>query len=201
MKLIGWVLAAVVCAVSMTGSLASSWEYYGNTRGRQGDTACFYDSESVQLVKNGLVRVWAKCFDQGHLSKFADNPDKMLTKVQTEIVAQRLAASDRPKYLQIPAVARTFKPISSNPDAMDLVGASIFIDVEELLVNTTPIKEEVSMLSEFNCAQRTLRPISTTVFSPSGKLIKHLDNMQVEPLNIPPDSNAQWLSIMVCPVN
>ena len=193
-----WIFAmTLLWLAGSTAACAATWEYQGNTAG---DMACFYDKDSLVRPSANLVLVWTKCISQVKIDKALEQADPSLRSHLTESLKKRLLIKDLPGFVEIPTVKRTLKPYSTDPGAAEWQATLIQVETEEYLANNGHLKENSTARQEFDCANRTARLLALTLYNETGATKSSRTSMKTEPGNIAPDSPAEWLLALVCPV-
>ena len=167
----------VLCYLDASGA---DWKYFGGTVLSKNKTVIvYYDSESVEYLSNGNVRVWTKAV-------IPEDVEKILKKKEViKKSAQKLIQGYDPPYVLLNPYPKT-----SYDSYIDIIGW-------EEAANHSDIKPKIRILYEINCNEKMIRTLSTTFYENNGGVIKGSDN----PDNwsyISPETNADTIKNIVC---
>lgn len=183
-------VCAVVLLLPVTTTFASDWKYagyFGATDNSKASVA-FYDANSVQ--RDGpRVRYWVKSILQKTLD---DYPGKAGTKRNKEFIdtaADRIASGYVPPLLTVPSLRAKVEG-----DFKDfLIGV---VGWEVVANKNAPHTSR--FLFEIDCGQKSIRTLEGTLFDKNGNP-KRSGSPSDEWKRIAPDTNAAWISEVICP--
>jgi hypothetical protein len=167
----------VLCSLEANGA---DWKYYGGTVLSKNKTViAYYDSESVEYLSNGNVKVWTKVVIPEEVEKILKK--KEVIKKAAEKVIQKYS----PPYCLLNPYPKT-----SFDDYMNIIAW-------EEAANQDKIKSRARIFFEIDCKEKKIRVLSTTIYENNGGVVKGSDN----PDNwsyISPETNADTIKNIVC---
>jgi hypothetical protein len=158
-------------------TLDVDWKVYG-WASVGGDSACFYDTNSVVQRSDGHIRVWTKCL----LLKDMDSLD--IKKAFNGKILENAARKVSQYYVP---------PIAVVDQTIDL-DRSIVITQYEETANIADVKPVARIFYELDCPERMMRELSIDL----GK--RGSANKPSDWKYIPPEGNGAVLLKILCPV-
>ena len=164
-----------------TDALRANWKYAGESPpGIEGEkTFTFYDSENIEYLADGNVKVWVKSVDASEIEEIASRDKSILKKAGDKAVQ-----SYSPPY------------ILSQPE--QAVSANRYIEMIEWeeAANHADAKPRSKRLYEISCRERKSLAISTILYKSDGATTYSSDFGRWSP--IIPDSTGEALENMLC---
>jgi hypothetical protein len=171
----------VILVITVLEASAADWKFIGGTllKKTSGETLAYYDSESVQYLSNGNVKVWIKAVD-------ASEVDRLLAKEKTIIktTAWKVTNGYYPPY-----VLSNPKPEPSFDNYMEIVAW-------EEAANHAEIKPRAKLLYEINCRERMIQTLSAVTYQSDGTTASTSGVGQWN--HISPESNGETLQKILC---
>ena len=168
---------------------ASDWQYAGYSKIGQDDTFLFYDSDGVQRPSQKLARYWLKSITRSNLDRYYEKHEKSLV----EKTARKIAAGYVPRYYQLEAIR------SQYADPTTLRDAIIEISSYEVVANEPGTVLKAKIYFEIDCGERKSRVMEMISYDLKGAIAKS-GSAQGTFQFIPPDSNGEWQSQLICPI-
>ncbi|MDR3501740.1 MAG: hypothetical protein P4L79_04080 [Legionella sp.] len=169
---------------------AADWRFYGSSKIKTDDESLFYDAGSVQHLSETTVRVWMTAFPK----KQIDHVMKTANEKMINATAKKMASGYIPDYCLLQEVE---KSVSSKKELDDMI-----IDVigAEVAANSDNVKSSAQFFYEIDCSKKRIGELSITFFNPDGSVAnsRNVNNDTPKFSYIPPNSNAERLSQMVC---
>ncbi len=180
----------VLLAVLSTGIVyASDWHYAGSTRQGNVEALTFFDAESISHPSKDATRVWVKSIRARDLERYF----KTHKKIVIEKSAERIAFGNAPVFLSLPAIKATY----ADKDALDSAVAELASD--EMMANTPDIQPVSKFYFEIDCAGKRIKLVDGVLFNNDGSMSSKPGRISGNFGFIAPDSNGEWLSLLVCP--
>ncbi|HTZ41242.1 MAG TPA: hypothetical protein VMB77_13900 [Syntrophales bacterium] len=136
-----------------TDALRANWKYVGGTLPGQeiGQTLAFYDSDNIQYLANGDVKVWVKVIDASEIDRLIGKDKKIIDKA-----ADQVAKSYYPPYFL------------SNPDSSpDSDGYLEMITWEEA-ANHADIQPRAKLQYEIRCKEKVMQIVTAMTYKGDG---------------------------------
>ncbi len=179
-------LLSLLCSFAVQ---ASDWQYAGFAKIGQDDTFLFYDSEGVQRPGSKLARYWVKSMTRSNLDRYFQKHEKSLV----EKTARKVAVGYVPRFYQLEAIRSQF------PDAAALRDAIVEISSYEVVANEPGALLKHKLYFEIDCSERKSRVLEMISYDSKGDIARRGGSAQASYQFIPPDSNGEWQSQLICP--
>ena len=179
-------LLGLVCSFAVQ---ASEWQYAGYSKIGQDDTFLFYDSDGIQRPSQKLARYWLKSITRSNLERYYKKHEKSLI----EKTARKIAAGYVPRFYQLEAIRSKYKDPTALRDAV------IEMSSYEIIANELGALLTAKIYFEIDCGERKSRVLEMISYDPKGDLAKR-GSSQGDYQFIPPDSNGEWQSELICPI-
>lgn len=172
----------VVLVISCLEASAADWKFLGGFQLKQkrGDTIAYYDTESVQYLSNGNVRVWIKAV-------YASEVDRLLTTKNKEIIkttADKVANGYYPPYVLL------------NPYPQTSFDTYMEIVTWEEAANHAEIKPRAKIFFEINCKDKMIQTLSSVIYRGDGGTASTSGIGKWD--YIGPESNGETLQKILC---
>ncbi len=164
-----------------TDALRANWKYAGESSpGIEGEkTLAFYDSENIEYLADGNVKVWVKNVDASEIEETVSGDQSILKKA-----GDKAAQSYYPPYFL------------ANPDSSESADSYIAMIAWEEAANRATAKPRAKRLYELNCGERKILTISTILYKSDGTTSYSSDFDRWSPLI--PDSTGDALRKILC---
>ncbi|HQW20440.1 MAG TPA: hypothetical protein PLI90_07185 [Rhodocyclaceae bacterium] len=163
---------------------ASDWQYAGYVKE---DLHQFFDAESLTHPTKDVTRVWVKSIQQRRFDHYSKTHEKLVV----EKAARKIAFGYSPKFLELQAIKGQYETTA-------LRDAIVGLTTQEVMANEPDIQTFSKFYFEIDCAKSRIKLLSGVMYTDNGKI----SSKKVRPDNdyafIIPDSNGQWLSVLVC---
>jgi hypothetical protein len=168
-----------------TAANAPDWRYAGYTEVNGAPHHLFFDADSVTVTSGKTIRVWTKAISQKNL----DVPRKDEDPAFADRSARKLSSGYTPRFLQLPSVQKKY------PDKTALRELAGRFTRYETKANSPVVPDALRMYFEIDCSGQ--RILLLQAFDERGQQGEIRPDWQF----IAPDTNAQWLSMMLCARN
>ena len=167
---------------------ASDWQYAGFAKVGQDETFLFYDAGSVQHPNPTLVRYWLKAITRANLDRYYVTHEKSLV----DKVARKVAVGYVPKFYELEAIRSQHRTTEAFRNAI------IEISSYEVVANEPDALLKSQLLYELDCAERKSRVLEMISYDAKGEISGRRGSRQDPYQFIPPDSNGEWQSQLLC---
>lgn len=179
MRKVLFITLIITIALTSVEAAVADWKFYGSATLFKGEeTIVFYDSESVEYISGGTIRVWVKAIGQSEFDMMMEKNEKQILDKSAEKVASGY-----------------FPPYSLVNQKTNLDDSIEIISWEEL-ANSFEINSRAKLLFEIDCIEKKIRTLS---------VINYKDDRMMEPNKkkgdwnyISPESNAKTLQEILC---
>ena len=178
----------LIFSIAFSGAAqASDWQYAGFSKIGSDETYLFYDAEGIQRPSHNLARYWLKAMTRVNLDRYFAKHEKLLV----EKTARKIGAGYVPKFYQLNAIRSQY----GNADVFR--DAAIEITSYEVVANERDALVKHKLYFELNCADRSSRILEILSYDLNG-LLKRAGAAQANYQFIPPDSNGEFQSQLIC---
>jgi len=167
---------------------ASDWQYAGFSRIGQDDTFLFYDAEGVQRPSPTLARYWLKAMTRANLDRYYAKHEKTLV----EKTARKIAVGYVPKFYQLEAIRAQYSSTETFRDAV------VEISSYEVVANERDSLVKSKLYFELDCGERRSKVLEMISYDAKGDISNRGGSAQSSHQFIPPDSNGEWQSQLIC---
>ncbi len=164
-----------------TDVLQANWKYIGGTQPdkQSGRTLSFFDSENIQHLPNGDVRVWIREVDASEIDGLVAKDKKLLDQA-----AEKVARSYYPPYY------------SSNVGSDQGVDSYIEMITWEEAANHADIRPRAKLQYEIRCMEKTMQTVTAMIYKNDGTTTFASDFDSWTP--IVPESTGDSLRRLLC---
>lgn len=135
-----------------TDALRAHWKYAGGTLPEQGDAVrTFFDSENIQYLPNGDLRVWVREVDASEIDGLTARDRKVLDRA-----ADKVARSYYPPFYLL--------NLDSNPDEESYIEMIVW----EEAANSGEIRPRAKLQYEIRCKERTMQAVTAMLYRDDG---------------------------------
>jgi len=106
--------------------------------------------------------------------------------------AQKIAVYYAPQFLLLPSVRSQY-------DTTTLSDAAVDMTADEVMANTPDIRIFNKLLFEIDCTAKRFKLLEVTLYDESGNPKYRPTRPNAEYQFVAPDTNGEWLSMLVCP--
>ncbi|HZF20482.1 MAG TPA: surface-adhesin E family protein [Burkholderiales bacterium] len=182
------IATAILLGLVANVAHASDWQYAGYDKKGTVESHTFFDAESISHPSKDVTRVWMKTI----LARNLDRYNKAHEQMVTQKTARKLALGYSPRFLMLPAIQTKYTKAKLEDAVVDLT-------IYEVIANEPEIKESSKYYWEIDCAGKRMRLLDAYSFNSRGELSNRTTRPEGTFGFVPPDSNGEWLSTMVCP--
>ena len=168
---------------------AADWQYAGFAKVEGADTYLFYDVEGVQRPSKDVARYWLKALTRTSLDRYYKEHEKSLI----EATAMKIAVGYIPKFYQLEQIKSQYKSMETYRNAI------IEIAGYEVIANESDAPARSKLYFELDCRDRKSKVLDMILYTPNGDIAKRFASPQTNYEFIPPDSNGEWQSRLICP--
>lgn len=187
MPLIRYILATL-CLASSAVAQASDWQYAGFSRVGQDDTFLFYDADGIQRPSPTIARYWLKAMTRANLDRYYTKHEKVLV----ERTARKVAVGYVPAFYKLEAIRAQYTSAEAFQDAV------IEIASYEVVANQRDAFVTSKLYFELDCRERKSKLLEMISYDAKGDISKRGSSAQSSYQFIPPDSNGEWQSQLIC---
>ena len=186
MKILVLLLAVVLPRIGQ----ASDWQFGGAATENKGQTLVFFDADGIQRPSRNTARVWVKSIylvtlDQYYKKHNRDIVEKSARKVVTGYI---------PTYFTLEPIRRKYDSVkAANEEAIGYVAY-------EIIANASEIRISSKFFFEIDCSGKRMKLLDGVMYRENGDLVQGSKPPKEEYRFIPPDTDGEWLLLMVCPV-
>jgi hypothetical protein len=181
-------LAALLLLLPI-GIYASDWHYSGYVKDGSSDTYQFYDAEGIQRPSKDVVRLWVKALTQSSLDRYYKKHEKEIV----EKSAFKIVTGYSPQFYRLEATRGKYRDKAALQDVI------IQTTSYELIANAPDAHVSSKMYFEIDCRERAAKILDLILYLDNGDISKTSSGTRANPQFIPPDSNGEWLSQLICP--
>ncbi|MEI6762356.1 MAG: hypothetical protein WCO22_18095 [Betaproteobacteria bacterium] len=179
---------ATLCFASAAIAQASDWQYAGYSKIGQDEYFLFYDAEGVQRPSTTVARYWLKAMTRASVDLYSTKH----AKVVVEKTAQKVAVGYVPSFYKLAPIRAQY----ASPDA--LLDAVIEISGYEVVANERDALVKNKLYFELDCRERKSKLLEMITYDTKGNLLRKGGSAQNRYEFIPPDSNGEWQSQLIC---
>lgn len=185
--------STMVCAAILLFTqiaVASDWRLIGATTSKGVKENQFFDNASIRRGEGGTIVVWMESIPEQQLTQYINKHDR--DKELIKRVASKMVTGYVPDILLLPDAKKAY------PTDADYQNAITDAIMTEEVANAGEVQKSAMILWEIDCAQKRARDLEIQLFDKSGELKGYTKNKLGEWEYIPPDSNGQRLSDILC---
>lgn len=179
-------LIAFLAALSAGIADASDWQFFGFGQQGKDETFLSFDAESISHPTKETTRVRTKAIAVSELERYLMSHNKSVV----DHTDRKRLTGYVPPVLLLPTVRGAYA------DAKGL-RRKILITSYELIANTPDIRVVSKFYIEIDCASQRIKMLDGSLFDDGGNSLSGQSNGEYQ--FITPDSNGEWLSLLVCP--
>lgn len=177
-----------LCLALSAVAQASDWHYAGFAKIGQDDTFLFYDAEGVQRPSATLARYWLKAMTRVNLDRYYAKHEKILV----EKTARKIAAGYVPEFHQLEAIRAQYSSAETFRDAV------VEISSYEVVANERDSSVKSKLYFELDCSEGRSKVLEMISYDAKGNILNRRGSAQTRYQFIPPDSNGEWQSRLIC---
>lgn len=181
-------LIALLAALYAGIADASDWQFFGFGKQGKDETFLSFDAESISHPTKDTTRVSTKAIAVSELERYLESHNKSVV----DNTARKRLTGYVPPVFSLPTVRASYA------DAKGL-RRRILVTSYELIANTPDIHAVSKFYIEIDCASKRIKMLDGALFDDSGNPKFPSGQSNGEYQFIAPDSNGEWLSLLVCP--
>ena len=149
----GILVSVTLLSGFQTDELRANWKYVGGTLPGQegGQTLAFYDSNNIQYLANGDVKVWVKVIDASEIDRLLAKDKKIIDQA-----ADQVAKAYYPPYFL------------SNPDSNPDSDSYLDMITWEVAANHADIQPRAKLQYEMRCKEKVIQTVTAMTYKGDG---------------------------------